>query len=165
MSVEAPRTVCSVNVYPVNLPWSRAQLGQSIHLEQSRRSAWDLKCVGERTEDTVVLAVRRVPLLLKRYISVIVNFIFKIWRYVQCFLSYHGYEVLMLCFLTPWSRLLLEKLKVPQPVNKFHAFYGTGSFITVFAKAHRLSWSKATWIQSVPIPFFCTIRFNIMLPY
>jgi hypothetical protein len=27
--------------------------------------------------------------------------------------------------LTPWSRVLLEKLIVPQPEKKFSAFYGT----------------------------------------
>jgi len=27
--------------------------------------------------------------------------------------------------LSPWNRVLLEKLTVSQLVNKFHAFYGT----------------------------------------
>jgi len=32
---------------------------------------------------------------------------------------------------------LLEKLTVTQLFKKFPAFYGTGKFITVFARAHR----------------------------
>lgn len=41
--------------------------------------------MGERTEDRVVLSIRRVPLLVRGCISVIVNFIFKILRNVLCF--------------------------------------------------------------------------------
>jgi len=40
--------------------------------------------------------------------------------------------------LTPWSRVLLEKLTVTQLVKKFPAFYGTRSFITMFTKARHL---------------------------
>jgi hypothetical protein len=34
------------------------------------------------------------------------------------------------CLLTSWSRVLLEKLTVPQLFKKFSAFYGTQTFIT-----------------------------------
>ena len=37
--------------------------------------------------------------------------------------------------LTPWSRVLLEKLTISQLVKKFPAFYGTGRFITAFTSA------------------------------
>jgi hypothetical protein len=40
--------------------------------------------------------------------------------------------------LTPWSRVLLEKLTGSQPVKKFPALYGTKSFITAFATARHL---------------------------
>ena len=43
--------------------------------------------------------------------------------------------------LTPWSRVLLEKLTVFQPVKKFPAFYGTRRFITSFTSARHLSLS------------------------
>jgi hypothetical protein len=36
-----------------------------------------------------------------------------------------------------WSRVILEKLTVTQPVNKFLAFYGTRRFISVFTRARR----------------------------
>jgi hypothetical protein len=36
---------------------------------------------------------------------------------------------------TPWSRFILEKLVVTQVVEKFPAFHGTGSFITVFTRS------------------------------
>ena len=43
--------------------------------------------------------------------------------------------------LTPWSRVLLEKLTGFQLVKKFPAFYGTRKFITAFTNAHHLSLS------------------------
>ena len=43
--------------------------------------------------------------------------------------------------LTPWSRVLLEKLNVVQLVKKFPAFYGTRRFIMAFTNAHQLSLS------------------------
>jgi hypothetical protein len=52
--------------------------------------------------------------------------------------------------LTPWSRILLEKLTGFQIVKKFPASYGTRRFITAFACAHNLSFSWARSIQSIP---------------
>jgi hypothetical protein len=43
--------------------------------------------------------------------------------------------------LTPWSRVLLEKLTGHQLVKKFPAFYGTRRFITAFTTARHLSLS------------------------
>jgi hypothetical protein len=43
--------------------------------------------------------------------------------------------------LTPWSRVLPEKLKRPQLLKKFPAFYGTRAFITAFTTARHLSLS------------------------
>jgi hypothetical protein len=40
--------------------------------------------------------------------------------------------------LTPWSRVLLEKLSGSLIVKKFPAFYETGRFITVFTSARYL---------------------------
>ena len=40
--------------------------------------------------------------------------------------------------LVPWSRVLLEKLTVPQLVKNFPAFYRTRKFITVFTSARHL---------------------------
>jgi hypothetical protein len=52
--------------------------------------------------------------------------------------------------LTPWSRVLLEKLAGLQLVKKFPAFYGTRRFITAFESARHLSLSWASSIQSIP---------------
>jgi len=41
--------------------------------------------------------------------------------------------------ITPWSKVLLEKLIVTQLVKKFLDFYGTPRFITVFTRAHHQS--------------------------
>ena len=59
-----------------------------------------------------------------------------------------GYLITYL--LTPWSRVLPEKLNGFQLVKKFPAFYGTRRFITVFTTARHLSLSWATSIQSIP---------------
>jgi len=53
--------------------------------------------------------------------------------------------------MTPWSRVLLEKLTVAQPVKTFPAFYGTWRFITVFTRAHHWPVSWARCIQSTTL--------------
>ena len=68
-------------------------------------------------------------------------------------------------FLTPWSRVLLEKLTGFQPVKKFPAFYGTPRFITAFTSARHLSLSSSISIQSIPPTYyFLKIHLNIILP-
>ena len=57
---------------------------------------------------------------------------------------------LLIYLLTPWSRVLLEKLTDSQLVKKFPAFYGTRRFMTAFASARHLSLSCARSIQSIP---------------
>ena len=52
--------------------------------------------------------------------------------------------------LTPWSRVLPEKLTGSQLLKKFPAFYGTRRFITAFTKARHLSLSWARSIQYIP---------------
>ena len=58
-------------------------------------------------------------------------------------------RVLYNYILTPWSRVLLEKLTGSQQVNKLPAFYGTRMFITAFTGARHLSLSWARSIQSI----------------
>ena len=50
--------------------------------------------------------------------------------------------------LTPWCRVLLEKLTGLQLVKKFPAFYGTRKFITALTSVRHLSLSWASPIQS-----------------
>ena len=42
-------------------------------------------------------------------------------------------------WLTAWSKVLLEKLTVPQPVTEFSAFYGNRTFIVAQTTASHLS--------------------------
>jgi hypothetical protein len=51
--------------------------------------------------------------------------------------------------LTPWGRILLEKLTVLQLVKKFPAFHGTPKFITALTSVRYLSLSWASPIQSI----------------
>jgi hypothetical protein len=56
--------------------------------------------------------------------------------------NYVGYSSI----ITPWKRVLLEKLTGSQLVKKFPTFYGTQGFITAFIRAHHLLLSSATSI-------------------
>ena len=51
--------------------------------------------------------------------------------------------------LTPWCRVLLEKLTDLQLVKKFPAFHGTRRFITALTSVRHLSLSWASRIQSI----------------
>jgi hypothetical protein len=53
-----------------------------------------------------------------------------------------------LTFLTPWSRVLLEKLTGSQLVKKFPAFYGSRRFITAFTSTCHLSLSWANQVKT-----------------
>jgi len=58
--------------------------------------------------------------------------------------------------LSPWCRVLLEKLTGLQLVKKFPAFHGTRRFITALASVRHLSLSWTNPIQSIyPHPTSC----------
>ena len=58
--------------------------------------------------------------------------------------------------LTPWGRILLEKLTGLQLVKKFPVFHGTRSFLTALRSVRHLSLSWASPIQSIyPHPISC----------
>jgi hypothetical protein len=50
-------------------------------------------------------------------------------------------SVTLIYLLTPWSRVIIEKLTSSQLVKKFPEFYGTRRFITAFTSARHLSLS------------------------
>jgi hypothetical protein len=54
--------------------------------------------------------------------------------------------------LTPWKRVLLEKLIAPQLLTKFGAFYEARKFITVLKRAPNLSLSSARSVHSTSHP-------------
>ena len=57
---------------------------------------------------------------------------------------------ILLCdfILTPWCRVLLEKVTGLQLIKKIPAFYGTRRFITALTSVHHLSLSWTSPIQS-----------------
>jgi len=59
------------------------------------------------------------------------------------------FKYLLIYILTPWCRVLLEKLTGLQLVNKFFAFDGTRTFITAPTSVRHLSLSWASPIQSI----------------
>jgi len=73
-------------------------------------------------------------------VSVMVN-----WA-IECVIS-SSCGILKYSLVTPWSRVLLEKLIVSQPVKKFPAYYAIRSLITASATARHLFLSRATPIQ------------------
>ena len=58
--------------------------------------------------------------------------------------------IVWLSLLTPWCRVLLEKLTGLQLVKKFPAFHGTRRIITALTSVRHLSLSSASPIQSIP---------------
>jgi len=71
--------------------------------------------------------------------------------------TFNGYSVLLTYLLTylltPWCRVLLEKLTVLQLVKNFPTFHGTRRFITALTSVRHLSLSRASPIQSTyPYP-------------
>ena len=62
--------------------------------------------------------------------------------------SVHTLTYLLTYSLTPWFRVLLEKLTGLQLVKKFPAFYGTRRFITALTSVRHLSLSWTSPIQS-----------------
>ena len=63
---------------------------------------------------------------------------------------FHKIQVICLYnILTPWCRVLLEKLTDLQLVKKFPAFHGTRRFITALTSVRQLSPSWANPIQSI----------------
>ena len=56
---------------------------------------------------------------------------------------------LLTYLLTPWCRVLLEKLTGLQLVKKFSAFHGTRRFITALTSVRHLSLSWVSPIQSI----------------
>ena len=58
-------------------------------------------------------------------------------------------EISATYLLTPWCRVLLEKLTGLQLVNKFPAFHGTRRFITAFTSIRHLSLYWTRPIQSI----------------
>ena len=59
------------------------------------------------------------------------------------------FTYLLTYLLTPWCRVLLEKLTGLQLVKKFPAFHGTRRFITALTSVRQLSLSWASLIQSI----------------
>ena len=71
---------------------------------------------------------------------------YRTWTFFTAFTRVH--HLSLTYFLTPWCRVLLEKLTVLQPVKKFPAFHGTRRFITALTSVRQLSLSWASPIQS-----------------
>jgi hypothetical protein len=71
-------------------------------------------------------------------------------RIIELFMMHISCLLGRTTLLTPWSRVLPEKLKHPELLKKSPAFYGTRRFITAFTRARHLSLSLARLIQSMP---------------
>ena len=80
---------------------------------------------------------------------------FFLFRYTQFFLQFEWHITFLLNYLlayllTPWNRVLLEKLTGFHLVKKFLAFYRTRKIITAFTSARHLSLSWTSSVQSIP---------------
>ena len=86
------------------------------------------------------LAVPSGPLGLERFMYPCERWFFLRVLYLLTYLTF---------LLTPWCRVLLEKLTVLQLVKKSPAFHGTRRFITALTSVRQLSLSWASPIQSI----------------
>ena len=65
-------------------------------------------------------------------------------------LNFNQFKFSLLTYLlTPWCRVLLEKLAGLQLVKKFPAFHGTRRLIIALTSVHHLSLSSASPMQSI----------------
>jgi len=71
-----------------------------------------------------------------------------LFEYYKIMRRYSG-AYLPVYLLTPWCRVLLEKLTGLQLVKKFPAFHGTRRFIIALTNVRHLSLSGASPIQSI----------------
>jgi len=69
--------------------------------------------------------------------------------FANCVMTLYLLTYLFTYLLTPWCRILLEKLTGLQPVKKFPAFHGTRMFITALTSVRHLSLSWASSIQFI----------------
>ena len=74
------------------------------------------------------------------------------WSASDVFAASSGFIHLYTYLLTPWCRVLLEKLTGLQLGKKFPAFYGTRRFVTALTSVRHLSLSWTSPIQS-PYPY------------
>jgi len=93
-----------------------------------------------------------------------------LWRQDLCFCRHQYFAYVAACItedfnkatlylLTPWSRVLLEKLTGFKLVKKFPALYGTQRFSTAITSAHHLSLS---WASSIGL-YYSDLKFGFNL--
>jgi len=88
-----------------------------------------------------------------------IEYVTEICRKITIF----SFTYLLTYLLTPWSRVLLDKVTGFQLVKKFLAFYGTRRFITALTSACHLSLSLGSLNQPMPQSHYLKIHFNIIL--
>ena len=103
--------------------------------------------------DVVLCSARQRPLRFEPRADVANQFGYNKGAECIIFQCYTMSRYLLTYFLTPWCRVLLEKLTGVKPVKKFPAFHGTRRFIATLTSVRHLSLSWASPIQSIyPYP-------------
>jgi hypothetical protein len=95
---------------------------------------------------TYLLTFLLIYLLMSLLIFVLIFYVLTYLHiYFSTYLPTHLPTSLLIYLLTSWSRVLPEKLKSPQLVRKFPAFYGARRLITAFTIAHHVSlfWARS----------------------
>jgi len=91
------------------------------------------------------------------------------WRLSNFKLSFSLFGIILVVhnyLLTPWNRVLIEKLTGLQLVKKFSAFYGTRMLITASRSSRDLFLSWGSSIQCIPPTYnFMNTHLNIIFPY
>jgi hypothetical protein len=141
--------ICSYNMHSNSVLTFTSRLGERHRHLHNKVSKSLFTNHGIIRRYVIISALDSLSLILHVCVSVVLQS----GKSKHCRL--HKKYLLSYLLLSPWSRVLPEKLIGLQLVKKFPAFYGTLRFITTFTSARHLSLSWASSIQSIshiPLP-------------
>ena len=109
------------------------------------KSSLDLFCIFKVNHDFELQHAHTQLSCFKRRRGTFLT-LFYIYIYIYIYIYPHAY------LLTPWSRVLLEKLTGSAASQEIPRIFGTRRFLTVLTSARHLSLSSANSIQSPQPP-------------
>ena len=138
---DPPASECYVPTFRNTVPCSKVVLfTRPMKMEQAQcleTSAYKIHTPWNHPKETIKHKMCILFIFFTRYFSVSLQS------------NYNATPYLLTDLLTPWCRVLLEKLTGLQLVKKFPAFHGTRRFITALTSVRHLSLSWASPIQSI----------------
>ena len=139
----------------------RRNVCQSLLVAEMDNQRWVTRSLPPSLQQTGLGLVPEFPLptswiiCMSACVCLCVCYMFRLSEFhIEVLCNYKATNILNVTttyFLTPWNRILLEKLTDFQVVKKFFAFYGNRGFISAFTSARHLSLSWASSNKSIPL--------------